>query len=177
MYAVLKEISDRHFEMMHPNKPKAEQQHNSSSASSSSSSSSSVAHFHRTSQPMLTPSATPPPSHVYINALSPRAPWASSSSHASLTGLCTQDARPLHAIDTTVTFSSPSQLPCQSVFQVFKNGLVVHQECSSVSVSSTPLSGPSHAAPMFVYSTKLVPRYWPYLSEVEVEGEARLPYR
>jgi transcriptional enhancer factor len=115
--------------------------------------------------------APPPimtPAHVYIYTLPPSNtlnPY--SSSPAPMSGIHAQDPRPLRAIDPTVSFTSTEQVPCQAIFQIYKAGQYVHEEYTSVSISHGSLSEPGTSAPLFTYSTALVPQYWSYLCEVE----------
>ncbi|KAI0338564.1 hypothetical protein BDW22DRAFT_684334 [Trametopsis cervina] len=155
---ILKAISDKHYEMMHPKKSATDEQEAGPS---------------RRKTQLLQPSKTatlsaPTPmlAHVYINTLPPHYSWLpSAGSPIPLSSIYSQEAKPLRTIDPTVSFTSAEQTPCQAFFQLYKAGQFVQQEYAPVSISCGPLS--ETGAPLFTYSTTLVPQHWSYLCEVE----------
>ncbi|GJE95545.1 TEA domain-containing protein [Phanerochaete sordida] len=149
---ILKVISDRHYEMMHPKRP---------SSSSSEKPHPSPAHRHC---PSLGAGAQP--SHVYVQALPASAAW-----HMQRLGACpptdlyAPHPRPLRLVDPTVTFASPAQTPCQSIFTVFRDGQMVHQEVAMVAIRASPAA--PGGAPSWLYTTSLAPAFWGHLCDSE----------
>ncbi len=117
----------------------------------------------------LSPVLPPPPSEVYIQTLPPRAAWHArslGSYPSALADIHSQDPRPLHKIDPTVTFTASSQSACQSSFRVYKHGNFIYHEVAPVKI--TPASGSSGgSSPLFMYTTSLVPAYWAQLCAAE----------
>lgn len=160
--AVLKVISDRHYEMMHPKRP------STSSASP-----------HAASPHAPLPPAPPAPSHVYVHTLPASAAWHMYAPHPTplhptslhtptplqLAPLHAREPRPLRLVDPGVTFSSGAQTPCQALCTVFCGGRVVHREAAPVSIRAAPAHTPG--APAWVYSTALVPGFWGHLCDAE----------
>ena len=68
-------------------------------------------------------------------------------------------------IDPTVTFTSMSQTPCQSIFTVYRDSQIVHQEFTIVTIRATAAA--SSSAPSWQYSTSLAPTFWPHLCDSE----------
>lgn len=164
--AVLKAISDRHYEMMHPKRAGP----SSPSSSSSSASSSSPNHSH-TATPVAPSSfdytfsqAPISPSNVYVQVLPSSAGWADQYSYPPmLVDLYSQDPRPIRMIDPTVTFSSASQTPCQAIYTVYHKGMVVHRSAAPVTITPSSVSG----AQKWVYTATLVPAFWATLCETD----------
>jgi hypothetical protein len=146
---VLKVISDRHYEMMHPKR-----------ASTSSGQSSACG-----MQSSLCP---PCPSHMYIPTLPASAIWdlQTYGQPSSMLGdIYSQQPRPLRLVDPTVTFRSAGQTPCQSIFRVYRDHRLVHQEMTMVSIRAVHDS--TSPSPTWLYSTTLAPNFWGHLCEVE----------
>ncbi|KAI0689017.1 hypothetical protein BC835DRAFT_1370856 [Cytidiella melzeri] len=157
---ILKAISDKHYEMMHPKSSTSDEQEAGPSGSNVNSSYS----LPQSSPLQPTPPAMVVPNHVYINTLPPH---SSFYSPAQLSSIHAQEPRPLRHIDPTVSFTSPVQSPCQAVFQIYKAGHFVQQEYAPVTLSCGSLSEPGTSMPLFTYSTTLVPQHWSFLCEVE----------
>lgn len=163
---ILKAISDRHYEMMHPKRAGP----SSPSSSSSSASSSSPNHSH-TATPVAPSSfdytfsqAPISPSNVYVQVLPASAGWADQYSYPPmLVDLYSQDPRPIRMIDPTVTFSSASQTPCQAIYTVYHKGMVVHRSAAPVTITPSSVSG----AQKWVYTATLVPAFWATLCDTD----------
>ncbi len=83
------------------------------------------------------------------------------------------EPRPIHAIDPTLTFVSRSPIVANSNFTVLVDGVVVFSEMTSLTLRDTP---PVEAAPStdgLLYTTPLVPGYWKTISESS--GRFKLP--
>lgn len=140
--------------MMHPKRE--------SSSSSDKHSQSSLAHSNP--YPSLIPSTTP--SHVYVQSLPASAAWHMQTfggGPSTMGDLYSPHPRPLRMIDPTVTFTSMSQTPCQSIFTVYCDGQIVHQEFTIVTIRATVTA--SSSAPSWLYSTSLAPTFWPHLCD------------
>ena len=145
-------ISDRHYEMMHPNR-----------ASSSARGGAAAAAACALQNPGMVPTLSP--SHIWVKTLPASAAWRFGSYPPGAGDLHSSLPRPLRLINPTVTFSSLSQTPCQSIFTVYRCGELVHQEVAPVSITAST-SGPA-ATPCWLYSTTLVPKYWAHLCDSE----------
>ena len=118
--------------------------------------------------PSLVPTLNP--SHVWVQTLPASAAWrfGGASFAAGMGDLHSSLPRPLRMINPTVTFSSLSQTPCQSIFTVYRDHQqLIHQEVAAVSISPTSPSSASAGAPCWLYSTTLVPQYWSRLCDSE----------
>lgn len=159
IYSVLKAISDRHYEMMHPKKHDGHEQSGTSS------------HATPFKTEPVPHSLSPTPSHIYIQTLSPSAAWRSQAldpySPSPIDLHSPDDPRPLSMIDPTVTFTSAGRPAVQSSFQVFKDGRLVHEEAAGVTVSAAPQPSVGGSSSMYLYSTSLVPGYWAQLCAAE----------
>ncbi|OBZ74579.1 hypothetical protein A0H81_05099 [Grifola frondosa] len=151
---ILKSLSDRHLEMMHPTRG-----HDRNEGSSRGASPISVANSE--------PPSTPKTSHVYINILTDDTVWFPTTPHSvhslrpefpsSAAISSFSEARPLRAIDPTVAFTSGSSSPLISSFRVLCNERVVHVEQTHMQILP-------NAAPVgVVHYTHLVPQFWSYL--------------
>ena len=131
-----------------------------------------------TSSPSATPAPAPPCEQVTIDVLPSNVAWTSndigaipspgSSGPSSSTGT-SHIPRPLRAINPTVTFKAGSPLSAQSSFRVMKDSSVIHTETTDLDLCSSSCMPaaefPSEMECTFLYSTTLVPRYWPQLCE------------
>lgn len=112
---------------------------------------------------------SPSTSHVYIQTLPPHAQWHAQSLggySSSRTDLNSQEPRPLHMIDPTVTLTSQDQSVCRTFFRVYKDQHLVHEEPAPMRLAATgqqTLAG----GPMYLYTTSLVPSYWARLCAAE----------
>lgn len=151
----MKAISDRHYEMMHPKRALT------SSDKQSQPSPSRTHHY-----PSLVQTATP--SHVYIQSLPASAAWHMQNfggCPSTMSDIYSPHPHPLRMIDSTVTFTSMSQAPCQAIFTVFRGGQIVHQEVAMVSIRSAATA--PGAAPSWLYTTSLAPTFWQHLCDSE----------
>lgn len=148
---------------MHPKRP-----HSEDGRARPSGSRPVAAQPHLTSSSM--PLAIPVSNEVYINILPPHSAFYPPSSSLLLSEINAHDARPLHAIDPTVSFRLRGQMLCQAVFHIYKNGHFVQQECAPMTVScGPPISEPGSSFPLYTYSTTLVPQHWSLLCEIDGE--------
>lgn len=116
--------------------------------------------------PSLIPTTTP--SHVYVQSLPASAAWhmqAFGGGPSTMGDIYSPHPRPLRMMDPTVTFTSMSQTPCQSIFTVFRDSQLVHQEISMVSIRAAATA--SGSPPSWLYSTSLAPTFWPHLCDSE----------
>ncbi|KAI0083584.1 hypothetical protein BDY19DRAFT_647809 [Irpex rosettiformis] len=158
---ILKAISDRHYEMMHPTGSRSTQQKAGPSGSRSGM-------MQQPSTFSATPPTIPAPAHVYINVLPPHSGFYPPSPSFALSSVHSREPRPLHFIDPTVSFTLPGQMVCQGVFHIYKGGHFVQQECAHMTVScGLPSPEPGTSLPLYTYSTTLVPQHWAFLCEAE----------
>lgn len=109
----------------------------------------------------------PPRDFVNLYVLPPHSPWtnAPSTSATSLDNI----PRPLRQINNTVTFRSAKALSAYSVCRVMRNGQPVFRERTELDLTQTQAQMSTHYGSdheyLFLYSTQLVPGYWPSLCE------------
>lgn len=65
-----------------------------------------------------------------------------------------------------MTFASPAQTPCQALFAVFRDGLLVHREAAPVAIRAAPAAAPGAPA-SWLYTTALAPAFWGHLCDSE----------
>ncbi|OCH88142.1 hypothetical protein OBBRIDRAFT_805572 [Obba rivulosa] len=163
---ILKILSDRHYELMHPRKK---------SHTPEPSSPLSLTELKGPSSPH-SPGAHSTTTHVYLNVLGSDAADPSPSSLSPYTShhsisqhgspLEWSAPRPLRAIDPTITFISPSMYSLQAYSRVFRGNQEIFTEVTPVSMC--PILPEQQYAGMpaesrALYTTRLVPSYWAYL--------------
>ncbi|KAI0090589.1 hypothetical protein BDY19DRAFT_904892 [Irpex rosettiformis] len=109
----------------------------------------------------------PPRDFVNLYVLPPHSPWTSapSTSATSLDNI----PRPLRQISNVVTFRSAKALSAYSMCRVLRNGQAVYRERTELELTQTQAQMSTHYGSdheyLFLYSTQLVPGYWPSLCE------------
>lgn len=108
--------------------------------------------------PPLSPTSTTPASAI-ASSLTPVPSPSGGSLQASVSTFRSPFARPLRAIDPTVTFTSAALVRATSACAVYFNGNCVHRESTAMQVSQTPDNIG------YVYRVALVPGFWRKLCE------------
>ncbi|KAL4244355.1 TEC1 family protein [Abortiporus biennis] len=156
---ILKALSDRHYEMMRPARAVEPPQLSAVDDDSTS---------------LQAATGPPAPSHVYIEALPPRASdtYSMQQGYQPSSSLAMDDfralgPRPLANVDNTLTFVSSIRTPCYSSFHVLKNDILVHSEITTMEECTAEVQQPISSSNTFLYRTTLVPTFWSQLCESE----------
>lgn len=171
-WLVLKVLSDRHYEMMHPSKPAPASSSRTVPANDS---------VDELSIMRRSPSFSPAPTtHIYIDVAvgSPAAPSTQQPTEYPLSSPSLNQPttpgvfhfscpRPLKDIDPTVTFSYPYDTPLNSSFRVLRDGGLVHAEETMMRMQPAPSASLTSldSSDMYLHSTSLVPGFWDTLCE------------
>ncbi|PIL26356.1 transcription factor [Ganoderma sinense ZZ0214-1] len=146
---IMKAISDRHYEMMHPTRPNEPAQDMAMSD----------VYFNGTMVPPMNQVI-----HVYISVSSaawtdayPQPTRPTEVNVLSSSAYSWGEARPLRTIDPTVTFTSPALLTLYSSFTVYYGSTVMHID------QPTPMrsrSSEEYGSGPYLHYTSLAPGYW-----------------
>lgn len=71
--------------------------------------------------------------------------------------------RPLRDINPAATFVSETKVECWSLFNVFQNDIFVATETTKPECQPVPSDAASFGNARYIYSTTLVPNFWPKL--------------
>ncbi|TFK83852.1 hypothetical protein K466DRAFT_655020 [Polyporus arcularius HHB13444] len=147
---IMKAISDRHYDMMHPSRPTNDMNMSDGSASGSGMMGASVNHVWISVPPSN--QAWPLSNGTYGQPPPSRPSEVSVLGHSAYQWI---EPRSLRTIDPTVTFKSISPLPLFSSFSVICGNTVLHVDQPAVMGVRDAADGAS-----YLHYTKLAPGYW-----------------
>ncbi|RPD58631.1 hypothetical protein L226DRAFT_466575 [Lentinus tigrinus ALCF2SS1-7] len=147
---IMKAISDRHYEMMHPTRPASDMAMADGLASGSTLMAPAVNHVWISVPPAN--QAWPLSSEAYGQPAPSRQSEVNVLGHSAYQWV---EPRSLRTIDPTVTFKSISPLPLFSSFSVFCGNTVLHVDQPAVMGVRDAADGAS-----YLHYTKLAPGYW-----------------
>ncbi|EKM53560.1 uncharacterized protein PHACADRAFT_259985 [Phanerochaete carnosa HHB-10118-sp] len=116
---------------------------------------------HSTASPEPSTPSAPPRDYLNVDVLPADISWPSASASEAY-----PSSRPVRAISNTVTFRSSTAVHGESRSHVLKDGVVVHSETTELQMQSSSCMPAPYSSDMecvFLYTTKLVPHYWPTL--------------